>query len=117
MDPFYNYGNCRGEETFAWTSSISSVLCSISWSLKFWLLMYLYTLSLFFLQIKRKLPKVNRVLAARLLENEEAETVNNDTVDADTKKKLKKKKGLTSEVMKDERFEAMFKNEVLDLCI
>lgn len=79
--------------------------------------MYLYTLSLFFLQIKRKLPKVNRVLAARLLENEEAETVNNDTVDADTKKKLKKKKGLTSEVMKDERFEAMFKNEVFDLCI
>lgn len=78
--------------------------------------MYLYTFSLFSLQIKRKLPKVNRSLAARLLENDEAEAGNNETVDPDTKKKSKKKKGLTTEILKDKRFGAMFENEVLHLC-
>lgn len=66
-----------------------------------------------FLQIKRKLPKVNRVLAARILEDEEAE---NETKDADggdaIKKKSKKKKALSSDVFKDERFAAMFENKV-----
>lgn len=75
------------------------------------------------LQLKRKLPKVNRGLAARLLENEEAENEKKD-VDADdeNKKKLKKKKALSSDVFKDERFAAMFENKVFmvvlsSLCI
>lgn len=64
------------------------------------------------MQIKRKLPKVNRVLAARLLENDEAENENKGSDDNEIKKKLKKKKGLNSEVLKDERFAAMFENKV-----
>lgn len=59
--------------------------------------------------IKRKLPKVNRALAARLLENEEAEMEKKDIDGADKKKTTKKKKGLTSEDLKDERFDAIFK--------
>ncbi|KAK6115501.1 hypothetical protein DH2020_007770 [Rehmannia glutinosa] len=62
--------------------------------------------------IKRKLPKVNRTLAARILEEEEEL---NDKKDADggadAKKTSKKRKGLTSEVLKDERFTAMFENK------
>ncbi|KAM7505254.1 hypothetical protein LguiB_004158 [Lonicera macranthoides] len=63
--------------------------------------------------IKRKLPKVNRTLAARLLENEEGETEKKDSDEAAviTKKTSKKRKGLTTEVMKDERFAAMFENK------
>lgn len=65
----------------------------------------------FLLQIKRKLPKVNRVLAARLLE-EEAENESKDEDGADAKKKSKKKNRLRSEILKDERFAAMFENKV-----
>lgn len=65
----------------------------------------------FLLQIKRKLPKVNRVLAARLLE-EEAENESKDEDGADAKKKSKKKNRLSSEILKDERFAAMFENKV-----
>ncbi|KAL6970014.1 hypothetical protein U1Q18_029722 [Sarracenia purpurea var. burkii] len=61
--------------------------------------------------IKRKLPKVNRVLAARLLENEEAENERKDEIGADTKKTSKKKKGLSIDILKDERFAAMFENK------
>ncbi|XP_006423766.2 nucleolar protein 10 [Citrus clementina] len=62
--------------------------------------------------LKRKLPKVNRGLAARLLENEEAENEKKDVDDDDeNKKKLKKKKALSSDVFKDERFAAMFENK------
>ncbi|XP_030540849.1 nucleolar protein 10 [Rhodamnia argentea] len=61
--------------------------------------------------IKRKLPKVNRVLAARLLENDEAENENKESDDNEIKKKSKKKKGLNSEVFKDDRFAAMFENK------
>ncbi|KAK4404777.1 Nucleolar protein 10 [Sesamum angolense] len=67
--------------------------------------------------IKRKLPKVNRALAARLLEEEEElnESKGADDADvqrtSDAKKTSKKKKGLTSEVLKDERFTAMFDNK------
>lgn len=59
--------------------------------------------------IKRKLPKVNRTLAARILENEEAEDEKKDADNA--KKTSKKKKGLSSDVLKDERFAAMFENK------
>ncbi|KAF7146569.1 hypothetical protein RHSIM_Rhsim04G0111000 [Rhododendron simsii] len=61
--------------------------------------------------IKRKLPKVNRVLAARLLEDEEAENERKDEDGADAKKKSKKKKRFSSEILKDERFAAMFENK------
>ncbi|KAL7173884.1 hypothetical protein ACSBR2_033194 [Camellia fascicularis] len=61
--------------------------------------------------IKRKLPKVNRVLAARLLENEEAENEKKDEDGADAKKTSKKKKGLRSDDLKDERFAAIFENK------
>ncbi|KAL2243481.1 UNVERIFIED_CONTAM: hypothetical protein Sindi_0466100, partial [Sesamum indicum] len=53
--------------------------------------------------IKRKLPKVNRALAARLLEVEEELNENKGADDADVQKTSKKKKGLTSQVPKDER--------------
>lgn len=66
-----------------------------------------------FLQIKRKLPKVNRVLAARILEDEEAENETKDADGDDIKKKSKKKKALSSDVFKDERFTAMFENKVI----
>ncbi|XP_017247710.1 uncharacterized protein LOC108218998 isoform X2 [Daucus carota subsp. sativus] len=60
--------------------------------------------------IKRTLPKVNRGIYKRLLEDEEAEINRKDADDADIKKKSKKKKGLPAEVMKDDRFGGIFKN-------
>lgn len=65
-----------------------------------------------FLQIRRKLPKVNRNLAARILENEEAENEEKDADENETKKKSKKKKGLSAEILKDERFAELFTNKV-----
>lgn len=59
------------------------------------------------------MPKVNRRLAAQLHENEVAEDEKREAEDADTNKKSKKKKGLTTEIMKDERFSAMFENKVI----
>ncbi|KAK1273208.1 hypothetical protein QJS04_geneDACA022269 [Acorus gramineus] len=64
--------------------------------------------------IKRKLPKVNRVLAARLLENE-AEENKTQEVDDSTAKKTSKKKKLGSELLKDERFTAMFENKEFEV--
>lgn len=62
--------------------------------------------------IKRKLPKVNRLLAARLLENQETEDELTVVDDPNVKKKSsRKKRGLTSEILKDERFIAMFENK------
>ncbi|KAJ4958993.1 hypothetical protein NE237_026104 [Protea cynaroides] len=61
--------------------------------------------------IKRKLPKVNRALAARLLEDEEVEGEVKDVDVAITKKSSKKKKGLSSEMLKDDRFASMFENK------
>lgn len=65
-----------------------------------------------FLQIRRKLPKVNRDLAARILETEEAENEKRDADDKEIKKASKKKKGLSSDVLEDERFTAMFSDKV-----
>ncbi|XP_060178277.1 uncharacterized protein LOC132608238 [Lycium barbarum] len=58
-------------------------------------------------QIKRKLPKVNRTLA-NSLEDEEADNLKEDVDGVDAKKTSKKKKGLTSDIMKDERFKSIF---------
>ncbi|GMH19138.1 hypothetical protein Nepgr_020979 [Nepenthes gracilis] len=58
---------------------------------------------------RRKLPKVNRDLAARLVNNE-AENEKKDAVQAD-KKASKKKKGMSSVILKDPRIEEMFRNE------
>lgn len=63
------------------------------------------------MQIKRKLPKVNRLLAARALADEEAEDEMKDVDDAQKKKSSKKNKG-TSNILKDDRFKAMFENKV-----
>lgn len=65
-------------------------------------------------------------MAARLLEDEEepidkkdvdGEKEDLDGADAEktpgAKKALKKKKGLTSEILKDERFKTMFEDKVL----
>lgn len=66
--------------------------------------------------LKRKLPKANRALAARLLEEEEEQDDKKD-VDADAqktsaaKKASKKRKGLTTEVLEDERFKPMFNDK------
>ncbi|XP_011101990.1 nucleolar protein 10-like [Sesamum indicum] len=61
---------------------------------------------------KRKLPKVNRALAARLLQEEEELNQNKGGDDADVQKTSNKKKGLMSDVLKDERFRAMFENKI-----
>ncbi|XP_057548925.1 uncharacterized protein LOC130827271 [Amaranthus tricolor] len=61
--------------------------------------------------IKRRLPKVNRGLANAILENEEAA---NDE-DADRKKTSKKKKGLSSDILKDERFADMFQKPEFEI--
>ena len=68
---------------------------------------------LFSLQIRKKLPKVNRTLAARLLESEEAENEKRDAGDDENKKSSKKKKGLTMQDLQDERFKEIFTNKVL----
>lgn len=65
------------------------------------------------MQVKKKLPKVNRALAARLLESEEAEYEKRDAGDDETKKASKKKKGANMQDLLDERFKPMFTNEVL----
>lgn len=70
--------------------------------------------------LKRKLPKSNRALAARLLEEEEEQDDKKD-VDADAqrtsaaKKASKKKKGLTTEVLEDERFKPMFNDKDFEI--
>ncbi|KAJ6805235.1 nucleolar protein 10 [Iris pallida] len=62
--------------------------------------------------IKRRLPKVNRLLASRLLENEAVAEEVRDEDDPSTKKKTSKKdKRLTTDILKDDRFAAMFENE------
>lgn len=61
--------------------------------------------------IKRKLPKVNRVLASRLQEIEEEENEKKDEDVVQVKKKSKKKKGLATELLKDERFAKIFENK------
>lgn len=61
--------------------------------------------------IKRKLPKVNRVLASRLQEIEEEENEKKDKDGVEAKKKSKKKKGLATELLKDERFAKIFENK------
>ncbi|XP_024029334.1 nucleolar protein 10 isoform X2 [Morus notabilis] len=60
---------------------------------------------------KRKLPKVNRNLAQKILDNEEADSEKKDNDDKDTKKTSKKKKTLGSDIFKDERFAKMFENK------
>uniref|UniRef100_A0A7N0UV27 Nucleolar protein 10 n=1 Tax=Kalanchoe fedtschenkoi TaxID=63787 RepID=A0A7N0UV27_KALFE len=60
--------------------------------------------------IKRKLPKVNRPLVESILETEYAENGKKDD-NADVIKKSKKKKGLSSEVFKDERFNVLFEDK------
>lgn len=68
----------------------------------------------FLLQIKRKLPKVNRDLAARLLKDEDVENEKRDAAeDEETKKASNKKKGLSMQDLQDERFKAIFTNEVI----
>ncbi|CAM8902392.1 unnamed protein product [Rhodiola kirilowii] len=60
--------------------------------------------------IKRKLPKANRTLAKSIYETEDAENGTKDD-NADDTKKSKKKKGLSSEVFKDERFSVLFEDK------
>lgn len=67
----------------------------------------------FSLQVRRKLPKVNRTLAARLLESEEAENEKREADDGETKKTSKKKKTLSMQDLQDDRFKAIFTNQVL----
>ncbi|KAJ9153240.1 hypothetical protein P3X46_026704 [Hevea brasiliensis] len=64
---------------------------------------------------RRRLPKVNRDLAARILENEEVENEKKDADENETKKPSKKKKGLSSELFQDERFASLFKNKDFEI--
>ncbi|XP_064991981.1 uncharacterized protein LOC103995566 [Musa acuminata AAA Group] len=59
--------------------------------------------------IQKRLPKVNRLLAARLHIAEESEMENMD--DAVAKKKSNKNRVLTSEIHRDAHFAAMFMNK------
>lgn len=59
--------------------------------------------------IKRKLPKVNRTLVKQLLENEEA-NLKEDVDGVDAKKTSKKKRGLTIDILQDERFKRITEN-------
>ncbi|XP_004514900.1 uncharacterized protein [Cicer arietinum] len=66
--------------------------------------------------IKRKLPKVNRDLAARLLKDEDVENEKRDAAeDEETKKASNKKKGLSMQDLQDERFKAIFTNEDFEI--
>lgn len=69
--------------------------------------------------IKRKLPKVNKNLAARLIATEDDEDVQNEPGDENVsvKKRSSKKKKNTggSELLKDERFAAMFRDEEFEV--
>ncbi|KAG5037341.1 hypothetical protein JHK86_018181 [Glycine max] len=67
--------------------------------------------------VRKKLPKVNRALAARLLETEEAENEkrDGDVDDGEAKKASKKKKGLSMQDLQDERFKAIFTNEEFEI--
>lgn len=67
----------------------------------------------FSLQIKKRLLKVNRTLAARLLENEEAENEKGDAGEDGIKKASKKKKTLNIHDLEDERFKSIFTDKVL----
>ncbi|KAI4383079.1 hypothetical protein MLD38_008959 [Melastoma candidum] len=64
---------------------------------------------------KIKLPKVNRNLAANLLDNDEAEDEKNDDDEDKEIKKKSKKKGLNSSLLKDDRFKAMFENKEFEI--
>nr|XP_018684164.1 PREDICTED: uncharacterized protein LOC103995566 [Musa acuminata subsp. malaccensis] len=59
--------------------------------------------------IQKRLPKVNRLLTARLHIAEESEMENMD--DTVAKKKSNKNRVLTSEIHRDAHFAAMFKNK------
>ncbi|KAM7272035.1 hypothetical protein ACFE04_031249 [Oxalis oulophora] len=61
--------------------------------------------------VKRKLPKVNRRLAASLAEDEALEEVNTEAEGIDKKKRNKKKKGVSNEDYKDNRFQGLFENK------
>ncbi|KAL9273138.1 Nucleolar protein 10-like protein [Drosera capensis] len=65
--------------------------------------------------LQRKLPKVNKVLAAQLLENQEAVDEKQDADAAADKKPSKKRKGLSSDVLEDSRFADMFKDENFEI--
>ncbi|PON88889.1 Guanine nucleotide-binding protein, beta subunit [Trema orientale] len=64
---------------------------------------------------KRKLPKVNRILAKQIVENEEAENAKKDADDEDIKRPSKKKKALSSDIFKDERFMKMFEHKDFEI--
>lgn len=64
---------------------------------------------------KRKLPKVNRILAKQIVENEEAENAKKDADDEDIKRPSKKKKALSSDIFKDERFLKMFEHKDFEI--
>ncbi|KAL2319234.1 hypothetical protein Fmac_028203 [Flemingia macrophylla] len=65
--------------------------------------------------VRKKLPKVNRALAACLLNIEEAENEKREDDDEDTKKASKKKKGLSMQDLQDERFKAIFTDKDFEI--
>lgn len=67
-------------------------------------------------QVKKKLPKVNRELAARLLAGVGDESVERGDLENLTEGAVKdpRRKELKSTLLKDDRFSEMFKDQVLD---
>lgn len=71
------------------------------------------------ISVKKKLPKVNRELAARLLAGGGADTVVSDEenieVPSEAVKKDVQRKKLNTSLLKDDRFAAIFKNEAFEV--
>lgn len=67
------------------------------------------------ISVKKKLPKVNKELAARLLAGGGAASDDEETTEAPTEqtKKNAQRKKLNTSLLKDDRFAAIFKNEVM----
>ncbi|RZR73552.1 hypothetical protein BHM03_00025620 [Ensete ventricosum] len=100
----------RNRRKRRWRLSEPHDLLSLLWFAFLLLYVHLVKDSCSVLQIQKSLPKVNRLLAAclHIAEESEMETMD-DTV---AKKKSKKNRGLTSEILRDTCFAAMFENKV-----
>ncbi|KAH9621055.1 hypothetical protein KSS87_011836 [Heliosperma pusillum] len=61
--------------------------------------------------MKRRLPRVNKEIALDIFSNEKAE----NEKDASTKRTSRKKAGLTSDILNDDRFAGMFENEDFEI--
>lgn len=112
VDPFAydEYREKQKKEKMEAKQASRITVLSLLWFAFLLLYVHLVKDSCSVLQIQKRLPKVNRLLAARLHIAEESEMENMD--DTVGKKKSKKNRRLTSDILRDTRFAAMFENKV-----